>query len=47
MIDQFEYRIKRSCDLYTATESVKKFAVVGLRDNPSKGFQRGYMIVPA
>ncbi|KAM5345065.1 hypothetical protein ACJ41O_010927 [Fusarium nematophilum] len=46
MIDQFEYRVKRSFDCYTAGAH-KLFPVSGLRDNPEKGFKNGCVRISA
>jgi hypothetical protein len=40
IINEFEYKIKRSFDCYLA-RGVKYFDVAGLRANPEKGFRRG------
>ncbi|KAF4972875.1 hypothetical protein FSARC_646 [Fusarium sarcochroum] len=45
MIDQFEYRIKRSFDC-SKPPTKKQFAITGLQDNARKGFKRGSVIVP-
>ncbi|KAF4449998.1 hypothetical protein F53441_6782 [Fusarium austroafricanum] len=44
MIEQFEPKIKRSFD-YTRPKIVKRLAIRGLRDNPSKGFSRGCVVI--
>ncbi|KAK2601847.1 hypothetical protein QQS21_004630 [Conoideocrella luteorostrata] len=46
IMDQFEYRIKRTFDIYTSAKSSKLFAVSGLRENRSKRFKQGSIIVP-
>jgi hypothetical protein len=40
IINEFEYRIKRSFD-YTTAKGMKRFSISGLRDNIQKGFVRG------
>ncbi len=40
IINEFEYRIKRSFD-YTTARGVKRFSISGLRNNAQKGFARG------
>lgn len=45
MINDFEYRLKRTFDCYTA-RGYKDFDVPGLRENPEKeGFKRGRLRV--
>ncbi|KAI3326025.1 hypothetical protein HD806DRAFT_430483 [Xylariaceae sp. AK1471] len=45
MINEFEYRVKRSFDYYL-TKGVKQISVSGLRDNPAKHFQHGCLNIP-
>ncbi|KAH8900614.1 hypothetical protein GQ53DRAFT_633221 [Thozetella sp. PMI_491] len=40
IINEFEYRIKRTFD-YTTAKGLKRFSISGLRDNIKKGFARG------
>jgi hypothetical protein len=44
MINDFEYRVKRTFDCYTA-RGVKEIDVPGLRDNQEKGFRRGRICI--
>lgn len=45
MINDFEYRLKRTFDCYTA-RGYKDFDVPGLRENPQKdGFKKGRLRV--
>jgi hypothetical protein len=44
IINEFEYRVKRTFDCYKASENPKLFKffdIPGLRANPEKGFRRG------
>jgi len=45
IINDFEYKIKRSFDCYMA-RGVKHFDVPGLRANLKKGFRRGSLQIP-
>jgi hypothetical protein len=45
ILNDFEYKIKRSFDCYTA-RGVKHFEVPGLRANPAKLFRPGSLQIP-
>lgn len=45
VMDDFEHRIKRTFNIYRPKS--KKFPILGLRDNHSKRFKDGYVVVPA
>jgi hypothetical protein len=45
IVNDFEYKIKRSFDIYTA-RGFKQFDVPGLRADPAKRFQPGSLVIP-
>ena len=45
MINEFEYKIKRSFD-YTKDTGYKAIEIPGLRDNDQKRFKGGFMHIP-
>ncbi|KAK1760104.1 hypothetical protein QBC47DRAFT_408211 [Echria macrotheca] len=49
IINDFEYRVKRTFDCYKAAQKpqdTKLFDIAGLRANPKKGFRRGSVQIP-
>ena len=47
MVTDFEHRIKRNFDCYSAKNRHKLFDFPGLRANPAKGFKKGRVQISA
>lgn len=45
MMEDFEYKVKRSFNYYAA-QGLWKIPVQGLVDNPEKAFQEGCLLMP-